>query len=135
MIRIALAQINPTVGDLKQNRAKIIAFISEAKKKGADLAVFPELALTGYPPEDLLLKNYFIAKNIQVLRSIKKECKGIAALVGFVDEEGGAIYNSCALIRNGKIDSIYRKNVLPNYGVFDEKRYFSPGNKLIILLS
>lgn len=132
MIRIALAQINPIVGDLEQNCAKIIAFIRKAKKKGTDLVVFPELALTGYPPEDLLLKNYFIAKNIQVLSSIKKECKGIAALVGFVDKKGDAIYNSCALIRNGKIDSIYRKNVLPNYGVFDEKRYFSPGKELPI---
>ncbi|NQT28735.1 MAG: NAD+ synthase, partial [Candidatus Omnitrophica bacterium] len=86
MIKIALVQINPTVGGLKQNCAKIIAFIRKAKKKGADLAVFPELALTGYPPEDLLLKNHFIAKNIQVLNSIKKECKDIAALVGFVDK-------------------------------------------------
>ncbi len=130
MIKIALAQINPTVGGLKQNCAKIIAFIRKAKKKDADLVVFPELALPGYPPEDLLLKNHFIAKNIQVLSSIKKECKGIAVLVGFVDKKGDAIYNSCALIRNSKIDSIYRKNILPNYGVFDEKRYFSSGNKL-----
>ena len=132
MIKIALAQINPTVGDLKQNRAKIIAFIRKAKKKGADLVVFPELALTGYPPEDLLLKNHFISKNIQVLSSVKKECKGIAALVGFVDKKGDSIYNSCALIRNGKVENIYRKNILPNYGVFDEKRYFSSGNRLAV---
>ena len=132
MIKIALAQINPTVGDLEQNCAKIIAFIRKATKKGADLVVFPELALTGYSPEDLLLKNHFIAKNIETLNSIKKECKSITALVGFVDREGDSIYNSCALIRNSKVESVYRKNILPNYGVFDEKRYFSSGNKLAL---
>jgi len=132
MIKIALAQINPTVGDLKQNSAKIVAFIRKAKKKSVDLIVFPELSLTGYPPEDLLLKNYFIAKNKQALNNIKKECKGIDVLIGFVDKRGDAIYNSCALIRNGKIEGIYHKSILPNYGGFDEKRYFSAGNKLLI---
>jgi len=132
MIKIALAQINPIVGDLKQNSLKIIAFIREARKKGVDLVVFPELALTGYPPEDLLLKNYFIVKNKQVLNSIKKECKGIDVLVGFVDKKEDNIYNSCALIRNGKIESVYHKSILPNYGIFDEKRYFSPGNELVV---
>ncbi|MCK4912641.1 MAG: NAD+ synthase, partial [Candidatus Omnitrophica bacterium] len=132
MIKIALAQINPIVGDLKKNSVKIIAFIRKAKKKGVDLVIFPELALTGYPPEDLLLKNHFIVKNKQALSDIKKECKGIDVLIGFVDGKGDAIYNSCALIRNSKIESIYHKSILPNYGVFDEKRYFSSGNKLVL---
>ena len=130
MIKIALAQINSTVGDLKQNSAKIIAFVREAKKKGADLVVFPELALTGCPPEDLLLKSHFIAKNRQALNSIKKECKGIAALIGFVDQSKGILYNACALIQDKEIKDIYQKVTIPNYGVFDEKRYFSPGNSL-----
>lgn len=132
MIKVALAQINPIVGDLRQNSLKIINFIGKARQKGADLVVFPELALPGYPPEDLLLKKHFIAKNAQALNSIKKECKNIVALVGFVEKKGQVIYNSSALIRNGRISGIYRKNILPNYGVFDEKRYFSPGRSISV---
>lgn len=130
MIRIALAQSNSAVGDLKQNCAKIISFIREAKKKGVDLVVFPELSLTGSPPGDLLLKNHFIAKNRRFLDSIKKECKGIAALVGFVDKKKDALYNACALIQDKKIKDIYHKAIIPKYGVFDEKRYFSSGSSL-----
>jgi len=128
MIKVALAQINPIVGNLKYNRDKIVSYIKEAENSGADLIVFGELALTGYPPEDLLLKKHFIADNKKVLNSIKKSCRNITALVGFVDEEKGKIYNSCAVIQNGKIQDVYRKMLLPNYGVFDEKRYFSPGD-------
>ncbi len=130
MIKIALAQINPTVGDLKQNCAKIIAFIRKAKKKGADLVVFPELALTGCPPEDLLLKSHFITKNRQALNSLKKECKGISALVGFADKNKGILFNACALIQDKEIRDIYQKVTIPKYGVFDEKRYFSPSNSI-----
>jgi len=130
MIRIALAQINPTVGDLKQNCTKIIAFIREAKKKGADLVVFPELSLTGCPPEDLLLKNHFIVKNRRLLGLIRKECKDIAALVGFVDKKKDTLYNACAFIQGGEIKDIYHKSAIPKYGVFEEKRYFSSGSGL-----
>jgi len=130
MIKVALAQINPTVGDLKQNSAKIIGFIREAKKKNADLVVFPELALTGCPPEDLLLKSHFITKCKGALNLIRKECKGITVLIGFVDQNKGVLYNACALIQDKEIKDIYQKITIPNYGVFDEKRYFSPGSSL-----
>ncbi|MFH1505049.1 MAG: NAD+ synthase [Candidatus Omnitrophota bacterium] len=130
MIRIALAQINPTVGDLKNNCEKIISYIKEAKKKGVELVVFPELSLTGCPPEDLLLKNNFISKNKYYLNVIKKACVDITALVGFVDEKQGNIYNSCAIIQDRKVQDIYHEMVLPANGVFDEKRYFSTGDVL-----
>ncbi len=134
MIKIMLAQINPTVGDLEGNYAKIISVIKNAKKKAVNLVVFPELALTGYPPEDLLLKSHFIDKNRHFLNLIKKRCTGITALVGFVDKSvsTGAIHNSCAVIRNEKIEDVYRKIILPNYGVFDEERYFCSGSDLPI---
>jgi NAD+ synthase (glutamine-hydrolysing) len=129
MVKIALAQINPIVGNLRYNYVKIKAFISAAKKKGADLVAFPELALTGYPPEDLLFKNHFIDENMRFLNLLRKECEKITALVGFVGRNNGVNYNSCALIRNKKIEDIYQKNTLGN-GVLNEKRYFSAGKKL-----
>lgn len=130
MLKIALAQINPCVGDLEANARKIIANIKEAKAKGVDIIIFPELALVGYPPEDLLLKPYFIEENLRYLQLIKKECKGIIVFVGFVDKVKDKIYNSCAFIQNEAIRDIYHKVYLPNYGVFDEKRYFTPGEAL-----
>jgi NAD+ synthase (glutamine-hydrolysing) len=130
MIRIALAQINSTVGDLKGNSAKIIANIRKAKQNRVDLVVFPELALTGYPPEDLLHKSNFVSRNQKLLDSIRKASKGLVSLVGFVDRKKGLIYNSCALIQDQKIKDIYRKIALPNYGVFDEKRYFTEADSL-----
>ena len=130
MIKIALAQINACVGDLEKNAHKIIANIRAAKDKGVDMVIFPELALVGYPPEDLLLKPYFIEENLRYLQLIKKECRGIIAFVGFVDKLKDKIYNSCAFIQNGQIRDIYHKIYLPNYGVFDEKRYFTPGEAL-----
>jgi len=132
MIKIALAQINPTVGDIEKNCAKIIEYINKAKKQRADLVVFPELALVGYPPEDLLLKKDFIEKNRNFLELVRKKASNISVLVGFVNKEKGSIYNSCALIQNKKIKDIYHKIILPNYGVFDEKRYFTSGNSLDI---
>lgn len=138
MIKVMLAQVNSTVGDFEGNYAKIVSVIKKAKAKAVDLLVFPELVLTGYPPEDLLLKTHFAYKNRHFLNLIEKECKGITALVGFVDRDVSkkvnlpkrSIYNSCAIIRNGKIEDIYRKIILPNYGVFDEKRYFNSGVNL-----
>jgi len=126
-MKIALAQINPTVGALEENAKKINAYINKAKKQGADLVVFPELAITGYPPEDLLLKPQFIDDNLSCLKDIIKQTKGIGVYVGFVNRVGKDLFNAGAFIVNGKIIKVYHKNNLPNYGVFDEKRYFKEG--------
>jgi NAD+ synthase (glutamine-hydrolysing) len=128
-MKIALAQINPTVGALENNAKKIIEYIEKAKAQGADLAVFPELAITGYPPEDLLLKPQFISNNLDALKMVVKAATGIGVYVGFVDRIGKDLFNAGAFIDNGKIVKIYHKNNLPNYGVFDEKRYFTEGNE------
>jgi NAD+ synthase (glutamine-hydrolysing) len=130
MLRIALAQINSCVGDINGNLAKIVGLISQAKQQNADLVVFPELALTGYPPEDLLLKSSFIDNNLKALETIRKAAAGIICLVGFVNRKQNRIYNACAVIQNGKIKDIYHKINLPNYSVFDEKRYFTCGDAL-----
>jgi len=132
MLKIALAQINPCVGDLAANAGKIISAIERAKSGDVDMVIFPELALTGYPPEDLLHQPEFISQNLRALEQVKKSCRGITALVGFVDRRNSRLYNACALIQDGKIQDIYRKIFLPNYGVFDEKRYFASGNSLPI---
>jgi len=128
-MRIALAQINPTVGDLKGNLKKISENIYRAGELGADIIAFPELAITGYPPEDLLLKSKFIADNLNCLKALVKTVNDIVTVVGFVDRKGSDIYNACAIIYKRKIIGIYHKMFLPNYGVFDEKRYFKPGTK------
>ncbi|MFA5338135.1 MAG: NAD+ synthase, partial [Candidatus Omnitrophota bacterium] len=118
------------VGDLEYNAKKIILNIVKAKKAKADIVIFPELALTGYPPEDLLLKPHFIDENLRYLKIIEKESKGIIVILGFVDKYNDKIYNSCAFLKDGKLRDVYRKIYLPNYGVFDEKRYFAPGSLL-----
>jgi NAD+ synthase (glutamine-hydrolysing) len=128
-MRIALAQINPTVGDIKGNTAMILASVEQAKKAKADLVLFPELAVTGYPPEDLLLKPNFIKDNLTALSSIARAVKGITAVVGFVDCRGNDLFNAAAVVENGRIGEIYHKMFLPNYGVFDEKRYFAGGDR------
>jgi len=126
-LRIALAQINATVGDLDGNREKIIHYIDRARKAGAALVTFPELAVTGYPPEDLLFKPRFIEANLRSLDQIVTATKGIAAVVGFVDRQDD-IYNAAAVVCNGKLHDVYHKAYLPNYGVFDEDRYFQAGS-------
>jgi NAD+ synthase (glutamine-hydrolysing) len=133
LLKIALAQINPHVGAIGMNADKIISYIDKAKAQGADLVVFPELAITGYPPEDLVLKPQFITDNLNALKDIAKFTKGIAVYVGFVDRDKEHIYNAGAFINNGKIVEIYHKNNLPNYKVFDEKRYFTPGTKTSVV--
>jgi len=125
-LRLAMAQINCTVGDLDGNLKQIISNIERAKDEGADIVSFPELAVTGYPPEDLLLKPQFIEDNIAALKEIINATKGIAAVVGFVDKADD-IYNSAAFISDGKLIDVYHKVFLPNYGVFDEYRYFQAG--------
>ena len=128
-LRIALAQINCTVGDLTGNSLKIKEYVRKAQDQGADIVTFPELALTGYPPEDLLLKPKFIEDNLSGLKELAKSVGDIVALVGFVDKKGKALYNSAGLIYKGKVAAVYHKTLLPNYGVFDEKRYFEAGEK------
>ncbi len=131
-VRLALAQINSTVGDLEGNTKKIIEYIEKAKKYDCDIVAFPELAITGYPPEDLLFKEKFIEKNLEKLKEIAKYTDNIIAIVGFVDKEED-IYNGAGILYNGKVVAKYHKHYLPNYGVFDEVRYFQKGNKIVLL--
>jgi NAD+ synthase (glutamine-hydrolysing) len=126
-LRVALAQVNPVVGDLEGNTRLIIDWIGHARDQGADIVCFPELAVTGYPPEDLVLKPAFVRDNLAQLNVIAAATSGISAVVGFVDEEGD-IFNAAALLHDGELKAVYRKVFLPNYGVFDEKRYFEPGH-------
>ncbi len=126
-LRIALAQINPVVGDLDGNSRLIIEWIGRARDQGADIVCFPELTVTGYPPEDLVLKPAFVRDNIAQLKVIAAATTGISAVVGFVDEEGD-LFNAAAFLHDGELKAVYRKAFLPNYGVFDEKRYFEPGH-------
>jgi NAD+ synthase (glutamine-hydrolysing) len=132
-VRFALAQVNSTVGALSENAAKIVRYIAEATEAGADLIVFPELAISGYPPEDLLLKEHFLMECRDKLREVAAACVGVTALVGVPLWEGGAVYNAIAVLAHGSEAGFYRKICLPNYAVFDEKRYFKAGDKLAVL--
>jgi NAD+ synthase (glutamine-hydrolysing) len=125
-LRVALCQLNTTVGDLDGNVARIIAALSEAESQGCDLAVFPELAITGYPPEDLLLKPGFIGDNRRALDQVARASGTCAAVVGFVDV-GRDLYNAAAVCAFGRVQATFHKRHLPNYAVFDEQRYFAPG--------
>ncbi len=127
--RLALAQLNPTVGDLAGNAAKVVSTLDACRDLAVDLVVFPELMITGYPPEDLLLKPRFISDNRAALASVLPATRGLAAVVGFVDAANGDIYNAAALIADGRLVDIYHKQYLPNYGVFDEDRYFRAGTR------
>jgi NAD+ synthase (glutamine-hydrolysing) len=131
-MRLALAQINTTVGDLDGNRERILARLDEAKESGADVVLFPELAVTGYPPEDLLLRPSFVQAAEGSLAQIAREARGIVAFVGtpHLDRD---LYNACAVCAGGEVKALYRKRFLPNYGVFDEHRYFAPGRGLFLL--
>ncbi len=130
-IRIALAQINSTVGDLAGNARKIEERIRSARELGVDLLAFPELAITGYPPEDLLLMPRFAQQNLKILGEIVKGTRGLTVLVGFVDKKDD-IYNAAALIHDGEVAAVYHKIFLPNYGVFDEDRYFQAGREALV---
>ncbi|OPX30950.1 MAG: NAD+ synthase [Candidatus Omnitrophica bacterium 4484_171] len=134
MVKIALAQDNFWVGDIEGNSRRIIEHIQEARKNKVDIIAFPELALVGYPPQDLLHKKYFIKKNKDAINSIAKTVEDIIAIVGFVNssDDSGDIYNSYAFMHKGKISDVYNKINLPNYGVFDEKRYFKPGRDISV---
>ena len=132
-MRLALAQINAVVGDLEGNRERILAALPEARGERAEVVVFPELAVTGYPPEDLLLRPAFIRAAEQSTREIAAATAGIVALVGTPWSFADGLANACAVCANGEIIALYRKRLLPNYGVFDEERYFEPGTEAIVL--
>src|SRR5437763_10139823 len=131
-MRIALAQINTVVGDLDGNAERIRSRLAEAKEEQTDLVVFPELAVTGYPPEDLLLRPSFVRAAQQQAEELARETRGIVALIGvpWLDRD---LYNACAVCAAGEIKTVYRKRCLPNYGVFDEDRYFAPASDLVLL--
>ncbi len=124
--RFALAQINSTVGDISGNSDKIISCISEARECGADVVVFPELAVTGYPPEDLLLKRSFVESNCRAVQRIAEHAQGITVVLGFVDAAAD-IFNAAGVLSAGQVAGVHHKFFLPNYGVFDEDRYFQAG--------
>jgi NAD+ synthase (glutamine-hydrolysing) len=130
-LRVALAQMNATVGDIAGNADKIARQTAAARDEGAALVVFPELSLTGYPPEDLLLKTAFLEEAGAALEDLASQTRGIVALVGF-PERAEDVYNSAAVLADGEVAAVYRKMYLPNYGVFDEQRYFQSGAEAAI---
>src|SRR3954469_23900991 len=131
-MRLALAAIKTIVADLDGNRERILEAVGEAKRAGADVVLLPELAVTGYPPEDLLLRPGFVRAAEESLQKIAREIREVVALVGFphLDRD---LHNACAVCADGDVKAIYRKRFLPNYGVFDEDRYFAPARDLILL--
>jgi NAD+ synthase (glutamine-hydrolysing) len=135
-MKICLAQINPTIGAFKQNVGKICKSINAAREKGADLIIFPEMSVVGYPPKDLLELSGFVDSNLKALEEVKNSVTGISAIVGFVDRNvarrGKALYNAAAYIKNRKIVSRHYKSLLPTYDVFDEDRYFEPTHDISI---
>src|SRR5919197_3346771 len=131
-MRLALAQMNSVVGDLDGNRDRILARLAEAKERGADLVLFPELAVWGYPPEYLLLRPGVVRAAERALEEIARATRNIVALVGVPILERD-LYNACAVCAAGEVKAVYRKRFLPNYGVFDEDRYFAPGDDLLLL--
>ncbi len=131
-ITVGIAQMNSTVGDLRGNLSRIASFIRRAEEEGTDLLCFPELALTGYPPEDLALNRDFVEENIRVLEEAASLSGETVVLLGFIDLDEDC-FNSAAVIHRGEVKRVYHKSFLPNYGVFDENRYFSPGRRNLVL--
>jgi len=127
-VRLALCQMNAVVGDVAGNARRIHAGIEAAREAGAELVLAPELALTGYPPEDLLLREHFLRDAELALSELAHEIHGVSVVLGFPEREGGALYNAAAVLADGDVRAVYRKLHLPNYGVFDERRYFTPGD-------
>src|SRR5215510_14556474 len=126
--RVALAQVNPTVGALEANARMVIAWMDRARALGAEVVAFPELVLTGYPPEDLVFKPSFIEANLRALADVAAHSRGLTAVVGFVDKHDD-IFNAAAMLHDGAHVGTYHKQYLPNYGVFDENRYFQAGTE------
>ncbi|HWD24954.1 MAG TPA: NAD+ synthase [Acidimicrobiales bacterium] len=126
-LRVALCQLDPVVGDIEGNVERVLCAMARADAVGADLAVFPELVLTGYPPEDLLLKPAFVERSVRALEAVAAASKRCASVIGFVEPKGG-LYNAAAVVSGGKVHGVWHKELLPNYGVFDERRWFTPGD-------
>ncbi|MFW9850829.1 MAG: NAD+ synthase [Candidatus Thorarchaeota archaeon] len=127
-MKVAMAQINPIVGDIKGNLRKVLENLKLARQQGVDIVAFPEMVITGYPPQDLLHEKAFIAANHNAINSLTKSTRGIIAIVGFVDsDQEGLLYNAAAVYENGELLKIIHKTLLPTYDVFDEERYFEPG--------
>ncbi|HEX7078040.1 MAG TPA: NAD+ synthase [Candidatus Eisenbacteria bacterium] len=132
VVRIALAQVNPTVGDLPGNARRVIEFLGRARDMGAEIVAFPELVLTGYPPEDLLLRPEFIDQNQAALEEVTRATKGLTAIIGFA-QRAEDVYNAAAIAHDGEVVGVCHKSHLPNYAVFDEVRYFRPGRNPFVL--
>src|SRR5688572_13670539 len=130
-LRIALAQMNSVVGDIEGNARKVTELAARARDAGARLVVFPELTLTGYPPEDLLLKRGFLRRAAEALESLSVE--GITAVVGWPEAADGRVYNAAAVLSETGVQAVYRKVLLPNYGVFDERRWFDSGAEPLVV--
>ncbi len=127
MINVVLAQMNPVVGDIDGNEAKIADLLHRAARAGAQVVAVPELAVTGYPPDDLVFKRTFVEANVRAVEKLAQEVPEVLAVIGFVDRGHDRLYNAAAICHGGRIVAVYRKQELPNYGVFDERRYFEPG--------
>ena len=132
-MRIGLGQFDAVVGDLEGNAKRMREIYGQAVEKKVDLLVFPELAVCSYPPEDLLLKKHFLDDNRQVVEKLAKDCPRVTIIAGFADYYRGKTYNAAGVLQNGRLANVYRKGLLPNEGVFDEPRYFEPGNKPTII--
>ena len=132
IIRIAQAQINTTVGDFSGNLKKIIGIIEQARNQDTDIVLFPELSICGYPPEDLLLKRGFLQDNLKAIEDLKQHARDIIVIVGYADSSDSNVYNAAAIMQNQRLVESYHKVELPNYGVFDEKRYFQEGSGFFV---
>ncbi len=132
-MRVALAQFNAVVGDLTGNTENMRSIYAQAVESEVDLLVFPELSLCGYPPEDLLYKKHFLKDTRRAIEQFAADCPDITIVAGFAEDYKGKIYNAAAVLRGGGISEIYRKSMLPNYGVFDEQRYFHPGGEPVLI--
>ena len=126
-LRVALAQMNTVVGDLTGNVERILQFMARAREAGADVVAFPEMAITGYPAEDLLFRTAFLRDNVKAMHQAVAGSQGLTAVVGYAHVEDGRIYNAAAIAHDGRLVDVYRKHHLPTYGVFDEDRYFQSG--------
>jgi len=131
-MRVALAQINLSVGDIDGNAQRVVEAASAARDRGAQIVATPELALTGYPPEDLVLKPSFVTANVRALEEVARATEGVVAIVGFVEPDGDRLYDAAAVCTGGEVVATYPKHLLPNYGVFDERRYFEPGDRRLL---
>ncbi|MHC4418941.1 MAG: NAD+ synthase, partial [Planctomycetota bacterium] len=132
-MRVALGQFNAVVGDLPGNAGQMRAMYADAVRSDVDLLVFPELAVCGYPPEDLVLKKHFLDDNQSAVEKLAADCPQTTIIVGFAGSHKGNSYNSAAVLQNGSVKTVYRKGRLPNYGVFDERRYFLPGAEPVVI--